>query len=237
MTQGIYSLSWNTIDKLYIGQSIDIERRYRDHLSKLRRGVHAKKLQQAFDTYGIPQLTILFEENDPLRLDSLELEAIDLFDSVNTGFNTNTDVSGGCNLTGESAGNACYTNIQIEKQFHLLVDRQDLRALDISQMTGVDKSTIDAIQCFKVHLWLETKFPEKYAILRNKAINTSRFGKGKTLKERGIQYPPIVQPTGTEYIVENTQQFAKDHKLNNAHLVQVLRGKEKQHKGWKLKND
>lgn len=237
MTQGIYSLSWNTIDKLYIGQSIDIERRYRDHLSKLRRGAHARKLQEAFNTYGTPYLTILFEENNQSRLDSLELEAIDLFDSVNTGFNTNTDVGGGCNLTGESAGNACYTNVQIEEQFHLLVDRQDLRALDISQMTGVDKSTIDAIQCFKVHLWLETKFPEKYAILRNKAINTSRFGKGKTLKERGIQYPPIVQPTGVEYIVENTQQFAKDHSLNNAHLVQVLRGNEKQHKGWKLKND
>lgn len=39
---------------------------------------------------------------------------------------------------------------------------------------------------------------------------------------------------GVSYTVENTSQFAKDHKLNNAHLVQVLRGKEKQHKGWKL---
>lgn len=237
MTQGIYSLSWATIDKLYIGQSIYIEKRYRTHLSKLRRGLHAKKLQEAFNLYGTPQLTILFEENNQANLDSLELEAIDLFDSVNNGFNTNTDVGGGCSLTGESAGNQCYTNMQIEEQFHLLVDRQDLRAIDISQMTGVDKSTIDAIQCFKVHLWLETKFPEKYSLLRNKIINTSRFGKGKTLKERGIQYPPIVQPTGIEYTVENTQQFAKDHKLNNAHLVQVLRGKEKQHKGWKLKND
>ena len=62
------------------------------------------------------------------------------------------------------------------------------------------------------------------------------MNKNKTLKERGIVYPNILSPLGISYTVENTSQFAKEHGLNNGHLVQVLKGQEKQHKGWRLQS-
>ena len=36
-------------------------------------------------------------------------------------------------------------------------------------------------------------------------------------------------------MVHNLKQFCIDNNLNRSHLYAVLRGKRKQHKGWKLK--
>jgi hypothetical protein len=170
-------------------------------------------------------------------MDIAEKEAISIFDSIKNGYNVNEGGYGGCSLYGQEAGNSCYTNEQIEASFLLLVNKQELCAKDISNITGVHKTTVDAISSFKVHTWLKDKYPIEYKILQDKRSNSLRFGKGKTLKERGIIYPKIVDPsTGIAYTVENTSQFAKVHKLNNAHLVQVLKGQEKQHKGWRLES-
>lgn len=231
MTCGIYLLRFRNTDKVYIGQSIDIEGRFRIHRTKLTTGIHTKKLSEAFYTYGYPTLEILLECT-PEELDDNENLAIEIFDSVKAGFNCCKIAGGGNDAFGEDVGNSKYSNIQIEQSFLLLVSRPDLLSKDIEKLTGVSKYTIDAISGYKVHKWLQIKYPEQYSILKSRP--SSRFGKGKTLKERGIIYPNIVSTEGISYCVENTSQFAKDHCLNNAHLVQVLGGKEKQHKGWRL---
>lgn len=233
MTCGIYLLKFKGTNKVYIGQSLNIESRFSIHRTKFTCSNHTPKLLAAFSNFGYPELIIL-TECKPQDLDTNENEAISVFNSVDNGFNSCKTAGGGNNLFGEDVGNSKFTNNQIEEAFLLLVTRPELIAKDIEKLTGVSKATVDAISSYKVHLWLENKYPEYYIILRNRSTN--RFGKGKTLKERGIVYPDIKDPIGNVYSVENTSQFAKEHKLNNAHLVQVLRGKEKQHKGWGLVN-
>lgn len=229
---GIYILRFRGTDKVYIGQSINIENRFAAHCSKLRRGIGHKKLQIAYGLYGEPQLEVLMECLEE-ELDTLENEAIDIFNSVDYGFNICATAGGGCKLLGEDAGNSKYSNESIEQSFLLLVNKSGLTTPQISEITKVSKDTIYAISSGKVHLWLKDKYPIEYSILvSNKP--TSRFGKGKTLKERGITYPKIISPEGIKYQVDNTSTFAKEHKLNNGHLVQVLKGQEKQHKGWRL---
>lgn len=234
MTCGVYLLRFKGTDKVYVGQSLDIEDRFRIHRTKFKCSNHSKKLLEAFKFFGYPSLDILLE-CAPEELDTNENEAIDIFNAVENGFNSCKTAGGGNDSFGENVGNSKFSNIQIEQAFLLLVNSPELISKDIERITGVSKCTIDAISGYKVHLWLEDKYPEYYTILRNRP--TSRFGKGKTLKERGIVYPNIISPDGTSYSVENTSQFAKDHFLNNAHLVQVLKGKERQHKGWRLENN
>lgn len=217
---------------MYIGQSIDIHARYRAHTSKFSRGIAADKLQQAYNRFGYPIVHTLVECEEAL-LDTYENSLIVEFNSVEDGFNACFKAGGGCSLTGEDVGNSKYSNNEIEEVFLLLVNRPDLNASQISNLTLVSKDTIYSLSS-KPRRWLQDKFPSEYAILNNRT--TSRFGKGKTLKERGIVYPPIVSPLGKEYIVENTSTFAKNHNLNNGHLVQVLKGREKAHKGWRLNN-
>lgn len=53
MTSGIYKITCVANGKVYIGQAIDLDRRRRNHLSKLRTKHHSNEhLQRAFDKYG-----------------------------------------------------------------------------------------------------------------------------------------------------------------------------------------
>lgn len=50
---GVYKVSFKGDDRLYIGSSVDVKRRWRDHRSRLRCGKHhCKNLQAAYDNYG-----------------------------------------------------------------------------------------------------------------------------------------------------------------------------------------
>jgi predicted GIY-YIG superfamily endonuclease len=52
MTIGIYRLIFPNTDKCYIGQSVNIERRYLQHLRDMEKGTAARKMQHAYSIYG-----------------------------------------------------------------------------------------------------------------------------------------------------------------------------------------
>lgn len=60
MTSGIYQLNFND-QAFYVGQSINIETRWKQHFDKFRKGTAAKKMQDAYNTYGLPDVSILLE--------------------------------------------------------------------------------------------------------------------------------------------------------------------------------
>jgi group I intron endonuclease len=45
----------------------------------------------------------------------------------------------------------------------------------------------------------------------------------------------VISPDGTEYFVHGIEKFCREHKLQSSHLVNVARGKYKDHKGWKAR--
>ena len=229
MTTGVYLLAFENTDKVYIGQSLNIERRMINHISKFRRGIHAIKLQEAYNIYGQPTLHIL-EECDSLDLDKNETIYIEEFNSYHDGFNSTAKPGGGCNLNGQDAGNSKYLNADIEKAFLYLVDSPKLTSAEISKLVDVSKCTIDAISSGKVHLWLQDVYPEKYKELLNRPVNR---GKNKTLADIGNNYPRLISPQGVAYTVNNCAEFSRTHNLNNSHIIQVLKGKAQSHKGWK----
>jgi len=76
---GIYLILWGDFQKFYVGQSVNLFARYRQHISELRKGKHSNiKLQNAFNKYGVPYF---FEIDicDISRLDEREQLFIDLF--------------------------------------------------------------------------------------------------------------------------------------------------------------
>lgn len=232
MTCGIYKLNFGDIP--YIGKSQKIEVRVANHMSKLRRGVHTAKLMELYNIFGEPSVEILLicsEEN----LHLYESICMDFYNSHTLGGNTIRASTGGSYLHGENSPTSKYSNELIEEVFFYLVNMPTLSSKDISNITEVSKYTIDSIRIGRSHGdWLKEKYPEKYSALMLDKSNTLKCGRGKTLLERGIVYPNIISPEGVSYKVDNTSQFAKEHGLNNGHLVQVLKGKERQHKGWRL---
>jgi len=60
MTSGVYQLTFSNGDT-YIGKSINIEERWKQHTNKMYKGTAAKNMQAAFNAYGAPMGRILRE--------------------------------------------------------------------------------------------------------------------------------------------------------------------------------
>jgi len=87
MTTGIYLLSFPGTNSVYIGQSLDIERRFSQHKNSMLKNKSAPKLQKAYDTYGMPRCIIL-ATGSVEELNTWEAHYIKQFDSITNGFNT-----------------------------------------------------------------------------------------------------------------------------------------------------
>lgn len=229
MTIGIYLLRFTGTDKVYVGQSLRIEERFTKHKNRLKNGLANHKLLEAYNQFGLPSLEIILECNENDDLDILENEAIQIFNSVENGFNINTKASGGgSGLQGELHGNSKYNPNTIKTVFKKLLLNIPFKI--ISESTGVEISTIRDISKGKSHKWLAKIYPEEYELL-NSLKYTRTYN---SAEHKGIIYPEIKDYAGNIYFVKNVSSFAKEHGLNKSHLCGVLNGKRKTHKGWHL---
>jgi group I intron endonuclease len=103
MTSGIYKLKFEGTSKVYIGQSVNIEKRFKEHIRSLKNRTSAKKLLSGFDTFGHPSIVILEECKDKDLMSLLENSYIQTYESFVSGFNSlehaeDTPISfvGGC---------------------------------------------------------------------------------------------------------------------------------------------
>jgi group I intron endonuclease len=223
MTCGIYKLNFNNTKKVYIGQSIDIETRFSKHKSALNRGVAAPKLQAAYNNYGIASLDIL-AECAISELNIYEKEAIDIFDSVDNGFNTLYE-AGNPVLYGETAGQSKYTNEQYIIVLRLLVSiNPTLSKREIHEITGVSLYTIRHIAALESHSWLKQVCPKEYTELERIRVEQKYY--------RGKQYPKLLSPDGKIYEIMYVTKFAKEHGLLQPKVTDLLNGKRNMHKGW-----
>lgn len=231
MTCGIYLLKFDGVDGVYVGQSVNIEYRYKKHLQALKRRTANYKLQKEYDYRGTPKLDILLECSAE-ELNTNEDEAIKIYDSVNNGFNIAefADIHG----KGEKNPASKYSEKQIEEVFNLLLDLNN-RYKDIEEKTGVSLSTIRHIANLEAHTWLNVKYPEKYELLKSYK-GLVRQQATNSAASRGIEYPPICSPSGVIYTISNVAAFAREHNLDPSSLTKVLnrRPKYNSHKGWKL---
>ena len=126
MTIGIYRLVFPNTNKVYIGQSTDIEKRFRAHISTFTTNTATYKLQEAYRLYGKPSLEILIECS-LAELNNAETEAVQIFNSYKGGFNS----SPGGDLTqrhGDNSPNAKYTNNTYYGILCALISKDNLSA-------------------------------------------------------------------------------------------------------------
>ena len=232
MIKGIYKLNFKGTNRVYIGQSVDIQRRYIKHCSLMRWGFAPLKLQEAYNQYGMPTLEIILEDLSPYEMDIFEDEAIKLWDSCKNGFNTKDYATiSGLGVQGELNGNAKYSNKEIVELMEFILDNPILTLKKVSEILDIGLVTVEEVAAGIKHKWLRSTYPEKYEQLMS--LNGKR-SKAKGSNARGIFYPPICSPEGLTYEVDNVRAFAREHGLNHSCLSKVLKNKQSQHKGWKL---
>lgn len=226
MTIGIYKLSFTGTNQVYIGQSQNIEYRYSQHLSYLKRGRNSKKLQIAYIKYGIPNMEVIVECSLE-DLDSLENGAIEVYDSFNNGLNSLEEAGYMPILVGENHPGAKYSNEQIAAAFILLVNTE-LTHQQVADKTGISKNMVNHIAAGTCHVWLQQEFPEEFAML------ASRKPKAGTSSERGVIHPKIMSPEGNVYTVDNIRAFGREHSLPYSSLVYFITGQRKNMRGWSI---
>jgi hypothetical protein len=75
MNSGIYKLTFPS-GHYYIGKTIDFDRRWKEHLTKMENGTAAKIVQECYNTYGPPRADVLHEVH-PDHIDVIEPLIID----------------------------------------------------------------------------------------------------------------------------------------------------------------
>ena len=82
---GIYKIENLINKKVYIGQSVDINTRFRSHKSELKRKNHSNRhIQNSYDKYGLEGFNFsILEICDANELDNLEIKWIKVTDSTN----------------------------------------------------------------------------------------------------------------------------------------------------------
>lgn len=232
MTCGIYIMYWN-IDNPYIGQATDITIRRYKHLSDIRSKHHYNyKIRNEYLKYDTdPTFETLLEcRSDELDLNEYYL--IEEFDSITNGLNI---LSGGTSVgKGTNNSRSKYSEEQLIKVFNLLTD-PSLGFNDISETTGVNRSTVSQIARGAQHIWLREKFPEVFQII--KTTYDTRSSIIRTAQYQNITYPIVESPQGEIVtITTNVTDFCKVHNLQDTNMYKLFKGKIKQHKGWKLYN-
>lgn len=229
MAIGIYALYWEKPDVIYIGQSINIDLRFKQHLNSFKNNKASKKLMECYLEHGEPTLNIL-ETCNIIMLDSLEDLYINEFNSIEKGLNS---VSGGIGGINFLSPGTYYTQESIEKSFLMLINPLNSSKY-ISEQTNLSIGMINSISRLHSHCWLEEKYHLEYKILRE--LKSNRASSCQYLKYNNIK---VVGPSGNIYLLENqsVRSFAREFGLDNAGFSKIFNGSRKQYKGWKIYND
>lgn len=231
MSTGIYKLTFNGTDKVYIGLSINIDVRYKQHLYNLENNYASKKLQSAYNLYGTPSIVVL-EECEVSALSGKELEYISKYDSIHNGFNT--AIGGLGNAPGEINPSSKYSNSLIEEIFLYINDNPDKSIRSIAEKYDIPYNTLYDVVSGKGHVWLKSLHPDTYQKIVSKTGSRVSNNKGLSAKDRGIVYPKLRSPDGRVHEISCFKDFLDEHKLIGNSVRRLMSGTTKIHKGWSV---
>lgn len=236
MVCGIYlgSPKSGLTDKVYIGQSSNIEERVRRHNNDLISGKHTEKMQKAFEVYGPFDWEILLECEKEL-LDIKEKYFINLFNAFSDGFNSYEDSTSAPILFGLDNGN---THIERLSIYKAILDNTILypnkSRVEIAELSNAKISEVKGLWYGADYIWVKDIYPNEYNLVRT--LSGNRHIGGKSAAIRGITYPCILNPELEEYIVDNVRQFALSNGLDKSDLTNVLNLKAPSVKRWIVKD-
>ena len=199
MTTGIYLLSFPNTNKVYIGQSINIKNRFRDHLNDMLNNREPKKLQEAYNRYGIPTCEIECSTTVE-ELNSKENYYISLWNSQQDGFNTLAIASTTPILYGENNPASLYTTEQILDVISLLIEFPNENYKYISELTSVSIQVIRNIFAGRAYTWIKDKYTEMY----NKLEQVREIGRVINYS-KGVPLTQLVIEEVFTYIVDNPE--------------------------------
>lgn len=221
MTIGIYALVFEGLDGVYIGKSVNIEKRFNEHLRCLHNGSSNHKLLEAFRVGGPPSLVII-EECSTSELEFLEETYISEFDAVENGLNILTN-SSSPRLSGVESPNSKYSKETYCNIFKELVLGTSIK--EISAKLNVSENVVARIRGGTTHTWLKEEYPEEYLILEKKIAESKHIKLDRFIRHK---------LSGEVLQVTNISETADKLGVRRDGLSRMITGGRKSYLGWSL---
>lgn len=223
-TSGIYRIACLINQKIYIGSAIDLRKRRREHFYSLRHNTHNNpKLQRAWNKHGEESFTFeVVEYVLPAFL--LEREQY-WFDKLKP-FGDN-----GYNID-HIAGSRYGWKASETTREKMGRGRRGKPPHNIGQKTSPEICA--KIRVARLGFKHRPETIDKMCADRighpvsAKALNALKDASAKRMKTL-----VFIDPDGTEYIAHGIKPFCREHHLDYATILQVVKGERSQHKGWK----
>lgn len=219
----IYKITFKNTDKVYIGQTIqNPEDRFNKHIRMLNNNNHhSKKLQKDWGILSNPSISIL-EECAENILNEREVYWIKYYNSYINGYNGN---EGGNNI----GRGYLHTAAKYQEEDYICIltflAYTDWTMKSISEELDVSLSIVESINSGYSHTNLSKEYPELYKL----ATSKQRKGMYQVTKRQDV-----ISPEGKIYSIDNVAKFEREHNLVYGGIRNILLGKRKTHKGWKL---
>lgn len=252
---GIYRIVCLSTNKFYIGSAVNLLKRRREHLHRLRNNVHHSiTLQRAWNKYGesafVFEVVELVLPDFLLQREQYWLDTLQPFDENGYNINSTAGSRMGMTHTIEAREKLRIANLgkkqseetkrkQAEagkRRTHTPEAREKVRIANLGQKRSTEaRESMRAAQLGKKHS-METR--EKMSRIRT-GHTTSNATRAKISESNVIgnawrmKTLIVTSPEGETFTIHGIGQFCKEHNLNRSAIIQVAKGKANHHKGWK----
>lgn len=167
---GIYKITNKINGKCYIGQSVDIKRRWREHINHAqRRDKEGKELYAAMIEFGIENFSFEFLEScKKEELNEKEKYYITFYDSYENGYNMQI----GNNFSGK------ISDEQIEELIYLLKET-DLNQTEIAAKLNISKPFVSRFNKGLIRYRSDISYPIREATVRKKVNKSKKKNKDR----------------------------------------------------------
>lgn len=145
---GIYKITNNINDKVYIGKSIRIEERIKKH----RKADTNMPIHKAIKKYGVEHFTFeILEECNIEELDDREIYWISYYNSKESGYN--------CTEGGEGASHPVVLSDNDVDSIIWYLSNTDISINEIGKLFNVSSTTISSINCGRSRIRYDINYP------------------------------------------------------------------------------
>ncbi len=225
MNCGIYSLSNETNGKIYIGSTINFERRRKEHFRHLKYNKHKNKHLQSAYNLGDKFIFKIIEVCDKEQLEIVESKWMKFYNASNREYGYNLwDLAPRPKMSEETKKKIGQAN-----KYKLVGNKSPLSKKAVLRSPSGEKVEIDCIRVFAKQNNLGSSHLS--AVCRG----VLRECHGWTLWSAGeMVFPKFVSKDGEIREVHNLSEFAKEIGGSVSAVSLVLSGKKISHYGWRL---
>lgn len=223
---GIYRISCICNNKVYIGSSVDIDQRWRDHKTALRNNRHYNKyLQRAWSKYG--ESNFEFSIVEELLSDELLLEREQCWMNLSSC----CDKLHGYNVS-KIAGKVSYEFL-LAKARKWIVRTPEYQEIEVFNLrnfareNGLDYKCLKGVSCGKIREHQNWHVRHDNLTIQKWVQNW----KGRNPDSKW-SFWIATNKEGCEFFVTNLRHFCRLQKLEKSHMRKIANGLCDQAKGW-----